>query len=56
VEDLNIDDVKQLLNFYRQRTNELEFSNLQWQLRYNKILSSQSKPIPATKITKTKSE
>lgn len=56
MEDLNNDDLKQLLTFYKQRANELEFSNLQWQLRYNKILSSQSKPIPATKITKTKPE
>jgi hypothetical protein len=56
MEDLGIEELKQLIHFYKQRTNELEYVNLQWQLRYNKLLQSNSKPIPATKITKTKSE
>jgi hypothetical protein len=56
VDDLGIEDLKQLLSFYKQRSNDLEFSNLQWQIKYNKILASNSKPIPATKVVKTKSE
>ena len=56
VEDLTIDEVKQLVNFYRQKAYDLEFSNLQWQLKYNKLLAMTSQPIPATKVTKTKSE
>jgi len=56
VEDLGIEDLKQLISFYKQRANDLEFSNLQLQLRYNKAISSQSKPTPATKVTKIKSE
>lgn len=56
MDDLSIEDLKQLVSFYRQRTNDLEFANLQWQIRYNKALASESKAIPATKVTKTKSE
>ena len=56
MEDLTIDEVKQLVNFYRQKSSDLEFSNLQWQLKYNKLLAMTSQPIPATKVTKTKSE
>jgi len=56
MQDLNIEELKQLLSFYRQRSSEFEFENLQWQLKYNRLLNSQSQPIPATKITKTKSE
>jgi hypothetical protein len=56
VDNLDIEELKQLLSFYRQRTNDLEFSNLQWQLKYNKVAASKSESIPATKVTKTKSE
>jgi len=56
VEDLSNEDLKQLVLYYKQRTNELEFFNLQLQLKNKKLLSDESKPIPATKITKTKSE
>jgi hypothetical protein len=56
MEDLGIEELKQLISFYKQRANELEYINLQWQLRHNKLLQNSSKPVPATKITKTKSE
>jgi hypothetical protein len=56
MDDLGIEELKQLISFYKQRSSELEFSNLQWQLRYAKLQASLSQPIPATKITKTKSE
>lgn len=56
MDDLNIEDLKKLLSFYRQRSNDLEFANLQWQIKYSKALESESKAIPATKVTKTKSE
>jgi len=56
VEDLSNEDLKQLILYYKQRANDLEFSNLQLQLKNKKLLSVESKPRPATKITKTKSE
>jgi hypothetical protein len=54
--DLGIEELKQIITFYKQRASELEFSNLQWQLRYAKLQESLSQPVPATKVTKTKSE
>jgi hypothetical protein len=54
MDDLTIDEVKQLVNFYRQRASDLEFSNLQWQIRYNKLLTSSAESVPATKVIKTK--
>ena len=56
VDDLTIDEVKQIVNFYRQRASDLEFSNLQWQLKYNKLVAMTNQAVPATKITKSKSE
>jgi len=56
VEDLGIDEVKQLVNFYKQKASDLEFQVLQLQLKLNKLVLSQAAPIPATKITKSKSE
>lgn len=55
MEDLGIDEVKQLVNFYRQKASDLEFQLLQTQLKLNKFMVQQSAPVPATKITKTKS-
>ena len=54
MEDLNTEDFKQLLSFYRQRVNELEFSNLTWQIKYNKLLSQQTTLDSTSKTTKTK--
>ena len=56
MEDLGIDEVKQLVNFYRQKASDLEFQLLQLQLKLNKALLQQPEPVKATKITKTKSE
>lgn len=55
MDDLNIEEIKQLVNFYRHKAQELEFSNLQWQLKYNRLFSS--KKIESTsKTVKNKSE
>ena len=56
MQDLSIEELKQLLSFYRQRSSEFEFDNLQWQLKYNRLLNAKSQPVSATKITKSKSE
>jgi len=59
MEDLSIEEIKQIVTFYKQRTSDLELSNLQWQLKYNKLLLNNSQPVTATKVTaerKTKSE
>jgi len=55
VEDLNLEEVKQLVNFYRQKASELEFSNLQWQIKYNRLLSNKQQ-VSTAKTTKNKSE
>lgn len=39
MEDLGVEDLKQLLNFYKQRSSDLEFTLLQTQLKLNKINS-----------------
>jgi hypothetical protein len=56
VEDMNIEEVKQLVNFYRQKASDLEFQLLQSQLKLNRVMIQQAEPVPATKITKTKPE
>lgn len=56
MEELGIEELKQLVNFYRQKASDNEFQLLQAQLRLNKIMVQQSAPVPATKITKNKSE
>lgn len=59
MEDLGIEEIKQIVTFYKQRVSDLELSNLQWQLKYNKLLLNNSQPVTATKVTaerKTKSE
>lgn len=59
MEDLGIEEIKQIVTFYKQRASDLELSNLQWQLKYNKLLLNNSQPVTATKVTadrKTKSE
>ena len=58
MEDLGIDEIKQLVNFYRQKLSDTEFQLLQLQLKYNKLLvqSAAPQPVPATKVTKNKSE
>lgn len=54
MEDLTNEEIKQLLNFYRQKSSDLEFQVLQSQLKMNKLVANQIEPVTATKITKTK--
>lgn len=56
MEELGIEELKQLVNFYRQKASDNEFQLLQAQLRLNKIMVQQTAPVPATKVTKNKSE
>ena len=56
MEDLGIDEVKQLVNFYKQKASDLEFQVLQLQLKLNKLIINQVAPVPAIKTTKLKSE
>jgi hypothetical protein len=56
VEDLNNEEIKQLLNFYRQKSSDLEFQVLQSQIKINKLVANQIEPETATKIKKIKSD
>ena len=56
MEELGIEEIKQLVNFYRQKASDLEFQLLQTQIKLNKLIVSQTAPVPATKVTKTKSD
>lgn len=49
--DLGIEELKQMVNFYKQKSSDLEFNLLQTQIKLNKIISLQSneESIPATK-------
>jgi hypothetical protein len=42
VEDLTIDELRQLLTFYKQRLSDIEFTLLQTQIKLNKVVSAQS--------------
>ena len=39
MEDLTIEEVKQLVTFYKQKATEMEFNLLQTQLKLNRILA-----------------
>lgn len=41
MEDLTIDELKQLLTFYKQRSSDIEFTLLQTQIKLNKFISAQ---------------
>jgi hypothetical protein len=41
MEDLTIDELRQLLTFYKQRASDLEFTLLQTQIKLNKFISAQ---------------
>ena len=58
MDDLGVDELKQLVNFYRQKLSDTEFQLLQLQLKYGKLLAENSelKAVPATKTNKNKSE
>jgi len=42
MEDLTIDELRQLLTFYKQRASDVEFTFLQTQIKLNKFISAQS--------------
>jgi len=57
VEDSGVEELKQLINYYRQRSSDLEFNVLQLQMKLNKIISLQeSKPVTKTVVEKTLSK
>lgn len=44
MDDLDKEDLKILLSFYRQKANDLEWNNLNLQLSLNKLLPKQDQP------------
>jgi hypothetical protein len=54
MEDLTIDELKQLVTFYKQRASDVEFTLLQTQIKLNKFMSDQlvSKKETSEKTTK----
>lgn len=55
MEDLTIEEIRQLVVFYKQKATEGEFSLLQTQLKLNRFLSTEPAPenqVLAKKITK----
>lgn len=52
MEELGVEELKQLINFYKQRSSDLEFSLLQSQIKLNKIISLHGLE-PAKPATKT---
>jgi hypothetical protein len=49
VEEMGSDELKQLVNFYRQKASDLELQLLQNQIKFNKLVINQAQSIPATK-------
>ncbi len=41
MEDLTVEELKQLLTFYKQRLSDIEFTLLQTQIKLNKFMSDQ---------------
>ena len=56
MEELGVEELKQLVNFYRQKSSDLEFQLLQVQLKLGKLMAQKTESVPAIKTTKTKSE
>lgn len=52
MEDLNIEELKQLLIFYKQKSSDLEFNLLQMQIKLNRTDSLNE--LPATNKTVNK--
>jgi hypothetical protein len=50
MDDLNIEELKQLVTFYKQRSSDLEFSLLQTQLKLNRVISLQNLEEPKQAI------
>lgn len=42
MEDLTINELRQLLTFYKQRTSDVEFTLLQTQIKLNDCISAQA--------------
>jgi len=51
MDDLSVEELKQLVTFYKQRSSDLEFSLLQTQLKLNRVISLQNleEPKPGIK-------
>lgn len=49
MEELGNDELKQLVNFYRQKSSDLELQLLQNQMKFNKLVINQAQSTPATK-------
>jgi hypothetical protein len=51
MDDLSVEELKQLVTFYKQKSSDLEFSLLHTQLKLNKAISFQNleEPRPAVK-------
>jgi hypothetical protein len=43
--NLEIEEMKQLLNFYRHKSNELELENLKLQIKLNSLTSENTLPL-----------
>lgn len=59
MENVGIEDLQQILNYYKQKSSDLELQLLQMQLKFNKIASSSNSLVndeqkPAIKTSKTK--
>jgi len=55
MDNLGMDDLQQILNYYKQRCSDLGLQVLQMQIKLNKIIASKSEPVPAIKTTVNKS-
>lgn len=56
MEELSVDDLKQLVNYYRSRSNDLEFQVLEMTLKMNKLVTLNHNPVPATKTVVEKKQ
>jgi hypothetical protein len=57
MEDLSIEELRQLVTFYKQRLSDVELSMLQTQLKLNKLMSeSISKDVVTEKNTTEKNK
>jgi hypothetical protein len=54
MEDMTNAELVQLINFYRQKSSELEFQVLQLQIKLNKAVAGEPVPAKKTTVEKTK--
>jgi len=50
MDNISVEELKQLINFYKQKSSDLEFSLLQTQLKLNKVISLQNLEEPKQAI------